>query len=90
MQSILYGLPHSQKEHVHQHSAGVNLIDKTFRENMLAIATKPEPLCSQYFLFEMAPSVSVNFMSLVTSYVRLLGEEPQTAFLMSFIHGRLI
>ena len=33
----------------------------------------------------MAPSVSVNFIPLVTSCVRLRKEEPQTAFHMSFI-----
>ena len=32
-------------------------------------------------LFEMAPSVSVNFTSLVTSYFGFKDEEPQTAFL---------
>ena len=34
--------------------------------------------------FEMTPRVSVNFISLVTSYVRLREEEPQTAFPTSF------
>ena len=34
--------------------------------------------------FEMTPSVSVNFISQVTSYVGLQEEEPQTTFLMSF------
>ncbi len=34
--------------------------------------------------FEMAPSVSWNFISLVTSCVRVREEEPQTAFPVSF------
>ena len=37
------------------------------------------------FSFEMAPSVSVNFTSLVNSCVGLQKEEPQTAQPMSFI-----
>ena len=36
------------------------------------------------FQFEMAPNVSVNFISLVTSCVRLRKEEHQTAFPVSF------
>ena len=36
------------------------------------------------FEFEMAPSLSVNFVSPVTSCVGFQEEEPQTAFPMSF------
>ena len=35
-------------------------------------------------VIEQAPSVPVNFIILVTFYVRLQEEEPQTAFAMSF------
>ena len=41
-------------------------------------------LCIDWLITsEMAPSMSVNFISLVTSYVRLREEEPQTIFPMS-------
>ena len=45
---------------------------------------KSSNLVFAYCTLEMAPSVSVNFISLATCCVRLREEEPQTAYSVSF------